>query len=74
MSVYYTKYLILGAGCSGLAFANHLKGSEYIIMEKNNTGGGAIAELLKRVIISGILLVIFFILRRLIGKTFLNLE
>ncbi len=40
MSVYYTKYLILGAGCSGLAFANHLKGSEYIIMEKNNTGGG----------------------------------
>lgn len=40
MSIHYTKYLILGAGCSGLAFANHLEKSEYIIMEKENTGGG----------------------------------
>lgn len=47
MSIYYTKYLILGAGCSGLAFANHLDKSEYIIMEKDDTGGGLLQDVQK---------------------------
>lgn len=35
-----TEYLIVGAGCSGLSFAQNLKNSEYIIVEKENEPGG----------------------------------
>lgn len=35
-----TKYLILGAGVSGLTFANFLKTDNYIIVEKDSRPGG----------------------------------
>lgn len=35
-----TKYLILGAGISGLSFASNLDSNDYIIIEKENTAGG----------------------------------
>ena len=34
------KYLILGAGISGLSFANYLDSKDYIILEKENEPGG----------------------------------
>lgn len=34
------KYLILGAGCSGLAFASHLKNDDFLIVEKEKEIGG----------------------------------
>lgn len=34
------KYLILGAGVSGLAFANSINDSDYLIIEKENEAGG----------------------------------
>ena len=34
------KYLILGAGISGLAFASKIKNNDYIIIEKEETAGG----------------------------------
>lgn len=35
-----TKYLIIGAGISGLSFANFLDSDDYIIVEKENEAGG----------------------------------
>lgn len=35
-----TKYLIIGAGISGLAFASKKSGEDYIILEKENEPGG----------------------------------
>jgi protoporphyrinogen oxidase len=34
------KYLIIGAGVSGLAFANHIKDKNFLIVEKENEAGG----------------------------------
>ena len=34
------KYLIIGAGISGLSFANELDNNNYIIVEKENEVGG----------------------------------
>ena len=34
------KYLILGAGVSGLSFANNINEQDYLIVEKENTAGG----------------------------------
>lgn len=34
------KYLIIGAGVSGLAFANHIKDNDFLIVEKENAPGG----------------------------------
>lgn len=34
------EYLIIGAGVSGLAFANHMKGDNFLIVEKENEPGG----------------------------------
>ena len=34
------KYLIIGAGISGLSFANELGNNNYIIVEKENEVGG----------------------------------
>ena len=38
--VKHTKYLILGAGISGLTFAEQKKSDDYIIIEKDNEPGG----------------------------------
>ena len=35
-----TKYLIVGAGCSGLAFANNCNKDDYLILEKDSKAGG----------------------------------
>ena len=35
-----TKYLIIGAGISGLTFANYVKDEDYLIIEKENEVGG----------------------------------
>jgi len=34
------KYLILGAGVSGLSFANNVRNQDYLILEKNSEPGG----------------------------------
>ena len=34
------KYLILGAGVSGLSFANNIDEQDYLIIEKENEAGG----------------------------------
>ncbi len=34
------KYLILGAGVSGLSFANNIEDDNFIILEKENVAGG----------------------------------
>ena len=34
------KYIILGAGVSGLAFANNISSNDYLIIEKENEAGG----------------------------------
>ena len=34
------KYLIIGAGVSGLAFANHIKDKNFLIVERENEAGG----------------------------------
>ena len=34
------KYLIIGAGVTGLAFANYIKSNNYLILEKENKPGG----------------------------------
>lgn len=36
----HTKYLIIGAGITGLNFARNVKDSDYMIIEKNSTIGG----------------------------------
>lgn len=41
--IYYmkhTKYLILGAGVSGLSFANNIDSNDYLILEKEHEAGG----------------------------------
>jgi len=35
-----TKYLILGAGITGISFANFVKNDDYLILEKENEPGG----------------------------------
>ena len=40
MSELNTKYLIIGAGISGLTFANYLNNSDYLIVEKEKKIGG----------------------------------
>lgn len=39
MKINYVKYLVIGAGISGLTFANYCKG-DYLIVEKENEVGG----------------------------------
>lgn len=34
------RYLVVGAGVSGLAFANFIKNKDYLILEKSNAAGG----------------------------------
>ena len=36
----HVKYLIIGAGISGLTFANYVKNDDYLILEKENEVGG----------------------------------
>lgn len=40
MAELQTKYLIIGAGISGLTFANYVKNEEYLIIEKEDRIGG----------------------------------
>lgn len=40
MSNTHVKYLIIGAGISGLTFANYVKNDDYLILEKENEVGG----------------------------------
>jgi protoporphyrinogen oxidase len=40
MSIRKCKYLIIGAGVSGLSLANKLKSKDYLILEKNTETGG----------------------------------
>lgn len=35
-----TDYLIIGAGVSGLGFANFINSNDYIVLEKNSEPGG----------------------------------
>ena len=48
-----TKYLIIGAGISGLAFASKKSGEDYIILEKENeiqisyTGDGFLQQMIR---------------------------
>ena len=42
-----TKYLIIGAGVSGLTFANYVKG-DYLIVEKENEIGGYCRTIYKK--------------------------
>ena len=40
MSELNVKYLVLGAGVSGLTFANFLNSEDYLIVEKDSRPGG----------------------------------
>lgn len=42
-----TKYLIIGAGISGLTFANYVKDEDYLIVEKENEVGGYCRTILR---------------------------
>ena len=61
-----TKYLVIGAGISGLTFANYAK-EDYLVVEKKKKSVD-IVEPSKEMVMFGIMQVISFILTRMSSR------